>query len=158
MRTLKQKKTPAQQEYDALVKQVSPKSEVPWSLVKAFVVGGLICCLGQAFNDLGEKVFMLDKKGVSAFTSMALIFLSALFTGLGVYDKLGQFAGAGSIVPITGFANSIVSPAMEFKREGFVLGVGAKMFVVAGPVLVYGITASVLYGLIYFIVQMIMGG
>lgn len=154
---MKQNKTPAQLEYDALVKQVSPKSEVPLSLLKAFVVGGLICCLGQAIGDMGSKWLMLDKKSTATLISATLIFLSALLTGFGVYDKLGQFAGAGSIVPITGFANSIVSPAMEFKREGFVLGVGAKMFVVAGPVLVYGITASVIYGVIYAVIQMIMG-
>ena len=150
---MKQPKTPAQQEYDRLVRQVSPRSEVFGSLIKAFVVGGLICCLGQGFNDVGEHLLLLDKASEATLTSTALIFLSALLTGLGVYDKLGQFAGAGSIVPITGFANSIVSPAMEFKREGFVLGVGAKMFVVAGPVLVYGIASSVIYGVIYFILQ-----
>ena len=150
---MKQQKTPAQQEYDRLVKQVSPRSEVFGALIKAFVVGGLICCLGQGLNDIGEYLLLLDKASESTLTSTALIFLSALLTGLGVYDKLGQFAGAGSIVPITGFANSIVSPAMEFKREGFVLGVGAKMFVVAGPVLVYGIASSVIYGVIYFILQ-----
>ena len=154
---MKQQKTPAQQEYDRLVKQVSPRSEVFGALIKAFVVGGLICCLGQGLNDIGEHLLLLDKTSESTLTSTALIFLSALLTGLGVYDKLGQFAGAGSIVPITGFANSIVSPAMEFKREGFVLGVGAKMFVVAGPVLVYGIASSVIYGVIYFILQS-MGG
>lgn len=150
---MKQQKTPAQQEYDRLVKQVSPRSEVFGALIKAFVVGGLICCLGQGLNDISEHLLLLDKASESTLTSTALIFLSALLTGLGVYDKLGQFAGAGSIVPITGFANSIVSPAMEFKREGFVLGVGAKMFVVAGPVLVYGIASSVIYGVIYFILQ-----
>ena len=150
---MKQQKTPAQQEYDRLVKQFSPRSEVFGALIKAFVVGGLICCLGQGLNDIGEHLLLLDKASESTLTSTALIFLSALLTGLGVYDKLGQFAGAGSIVPITGFANSIVSPAMEFKREGFVLGVGAKMFVVAGPVLVYGIASSVIYGVIYFILQ-----
>ena len=150
---MKQQKTPAQQEYDRLVKQVSPRSEVFGALIKAFVVGGLICCLGQGLNDICEHLLLLDKASESTLTSTALIFLSALLTGLGVYDKLGQFAGAGSIVPITGFANSIVSPAMEFKREGFVLGVGAKMFVVAGPVLVYGIASSVIYGVIYFILQ-----
>lgn len=150
---MKQQKTPAQQEYDRLVKQVSPRSEVFGALIKAFVVGGLICCLGQGLNDIGEHLLLLDKASELTLTSTALIFLSALLTGLGVYDKLGQFAGAGSIVPITGFANSIVSPAMEFKREGFVLGVGAKMFVVAGPVLVYGIASSVIYGVIYFILQ-----
>lgn len=155
---MKPKMTPAQKEYDALVKQVSPRSKPGWALCKAFVVGGLICCLGQAVGDLGRNVLGLDEKSVSALTSTALIFLSALLTGLGVYDKLGQFAGAGSIVPITGFANSVVSPAMEFKREGYVLGVGARMFTVAGPVLVYGITASVLYGVIIAVMRMVQGG
>ena len=114
--------------------------------------------VGQAVRDLGAGPLGLDDKAVSAFTSTALIFLSALLTGLGLYDRIGKFAGAGSIVPITGFANSVVSPAMEFKREGYVLGVGAKMFVVAGPVLVYGITASVLYGVIYYAVRLVQGG
>ena len=103
---MKQQKTPAQQEYDRLVKQVSPRSEVFGALIKAFVVGGLICCLGQGLNDIGEHLLLLDKASESTLTSTALIFLSALLTGLGVYDKLGQFAGAGSIVPITGFASS----------------------------------------------------
>ena len=98
---------------------------------------------------------MLDKKGSSAFVAICLIFLGAFLTGLGVYDVIGNFAGAGSIVPITGFANSIVSPAMEFRREGLVLGVGAKLFSIAGPVLVYGIGASVLVGIVYWILNLI---
>ena len=139
MRTLHREKTPEAREYDELVQRVSPRSSAgstALALVKAFGVGGLICCVGQAVHDLGAGPLGLDDKAVSAFT----------------------FAGAGSIVPITGFANSVVSPAMEFKREGYVLGVGAKMFVVAGPVLVYGITASVLYGVIYYAVRLVQGG
>ena len=145
---MKQQKTPAQQEYDRLVKQVSPRSEVFGALIKAFVVGGLICCLGQGLNDIGEHLLLLDKASESTLTSTALIFLSALLTGLGVYDKLGQFAGAGSIVPITGFANSVVSPAIDFKSEGLITGMASKMFVVAGPVIVFGTLASVVYGVI----------
>ena len=139
--------------YDRMVKRVSPKSEKPKSLCKAFFVGGLICAIGQGLKDIGVYALGLDLEDASLFCSFCLIFLSALLTGLGVYDKIGKFAGAGSIVPITGFANSIVSPAMEFKREGFVTGVGAKMFQVAGPVLVYGITSSVLAGVLTHILS-----
>ncbi len=146
-----------QKEYEKLVKAKSPKSKVILPLIKAFFVGGAICTLGQGIREIGEKCLSLDEQAAGCFTSVCLIFLSALFTGLGLYDELGKFAGAGSIVPITGFANSVVSPAMEFKREGYVMGVGAKMFNVAGPVLVYGISASVLYGVIYWLVLLIGG-
>lgn len=140
-------------EYEELVQRYTPKSEKPLSLLKAFIVGGLICVIGQAFYDWGKYGFQFPEDDLCAlFSSFCLIFLSALFTGLGWYDLLGRWAGAGSIVPITGFANSIVSPAMEFKREGYVMGVGAKMFIVAGPVLVYGISTSVIVGLIYAII------
>ncbi|MDR3085386.1 MAG: stage V sporulation protein AC [Christensenellaceae bacterium] len=143
--------------YDEKVKRLSPKSEKPMSLVKAFVVGGLICVLGQLIRDTG-LAFGLDEEAAALLCTFLLIFLSALLTGLGVYDKLGRFAGAGSIVPITGFANSMVSPAMEFKREGYITGVGAKMFVIAGPVLVYGICSSILVGLIYFFLRIAFKG
>jgi stage V sporulation protein AC len=116
----------------------------------AFVIGGGICALGQLFmnwyKDLG-----LDKTDAGTLTSMTLVALSALFTGLSLYDNLAKYAGAGTLVPITGFANSVAAPAVEFKTEGFILGVGAKMFTIAGPVIVYGVTASVVYGLIYWI-------
>lgn len=138
--------------YEEMVRRQTPRSEKPLSLLRAFLVGGLICAIGQAFRDIAVYALELDFEKAGVFTAFCLIFLAALLTGLGVYDKIGKFAGAGSIVPITGFANSIVSPAMEFKREGFVMGVGAKMFVVAGPVLVYGISASVLAGLIYYLI------
>ena len=137
--------------YQQHVKKTMPKSKLFKEIVMAFFVGGLICVLGEALNDLGEKVLMLDKEGVGTFRSATLIFLGALFTGIGIYDMLGRIAGAGSIVPITGFANSIVSPALEYKWEGYVLGVGAKLFTIAGPVLVYGISTSILAGVIYFI-------
>jgi stage V sporulation protein AC len=129
-----------------------PKSHLFKECVLAFIVGGLICVLGEAINDFGEKVIMLDEEGVNAFRSATLIFLGALFTGIGIYDVLGRIAGAGSIVPITGFANSIVSPALEYKWEGYILGVGAKLFTIAGPVLVYGISSSIIVGVIYYIV------
>ncbi len=141
--------------YQNYVKQSMPKSHLLKECVMAFIVGGLICVLGEALNDLGEKVFRLDEDGVNAFRSAVLIFLGALFTGIGIYDVLGRFAGAGSIVPITGFANSIVSPALEYKWEGYVLGVGAKLFTIAGPVLVYGISSSIIVGVIYYIIGVV---
>ncbi len=138
--------------YRQRVNEKAPKSHVFMQCVNAFWVGGLICCIGQALNLIGSELLWLDSDDTSAFTSIVLIFLGAFLTGLGVYDKIGSFAGAGSIVPITGFANSIVAPAMEHKYEGYVLGVGAQLFSIAGPVLVYGITTSVIVGLIACIV------
>ncbi len=145
------KKTPEQKSYEEKVRQKMPKSRVLLQCIRAFIVGGLICCLGQAIGDVGSMLFVFTEAQRASFTCIVLIFLAALLTGLGVYDKLGRFAGAGSIVPITGFANSIVAPSMEFKREGFITGVGAKLFSIAGPVLVYGISTSVAVGIIYFI-------
>lgn len=137
------------QEYLQLVERLAPRSDMGKGLVRAFWVGGLICVLGQAITDLAMSLG-LDRQAAGTVCSISLVFASALTTGLGVYDRLGKYAGAGSIVPITGFANSVVAPAMEFKREGYVMGVGAKMFSLAGPVLVYGIGSSVIVGLIYF--------
>lgn len=134
--------------YNEYVKQKMPKSKVFLDCIKAFFVGGAICTVGQGLRLLAQEVLLLDDKGTAAFVAMVLVFLGALFTGLGLYDVLGNFAGAGSIVPITGFANSIVSPALEFKSEGLIMGMSAKMFVIAGPVLVFGISASVIYGVI----------
>ncbi len=147
----KEKPTPEQQAYLDKVSQKAPKSKVLSQCIKAFIVGGLICCLGQLVSDIGRLLFTFTTAQNAGFTSIVMIFLGALFTGIGVYDKLGKFAGAGSIIPITGFANAIVASAMEHKREGYVLGVSAKLFALAGPVLVYGISASVVVGLIYFI-------
>ena len=118
---------------------------------KVFAVGGLICVIGQLISVAGEKWLGMTESSASMLTSVVLIFLGTTLTGLGIYDDIGRYAGAGSIVPITGFANSIASPAIEFKREGLVLGVGAKLFVVAGPVLVYGIVSSVVVGIIYWL-------
>jgi len=137
--------------YQEMVDRAMPKKPMLPQLIKAFIVGGLICCIGQGVSDLGENYLHLSEKELSAFTAIVMVFLGATLTGIGIYDKIGKFAGAGSIVPITGFANSIVSPAMEFKREGFIMGVGAKLFSLAGPVLVYGIGSSVIYGVIYWI-------
>lgn len=139
-------------EYAAEVKKKMPKSEIAGNLFKAFWVGGAICTLGEAMRQLAQNVIGLDEAGVSAFASIVMIALGAFLTSLGIYDIIGKYAGAGSIVPITGFANSIVAPALEYKREGYVLGVGAQMFTIAGPVLVFGITASVLAGIVYFFI------
>ena len=137
--------------YQQMVSEAMPKKPMLPQLLKAFVVGGLICCIGQAVSDLGRTMLHLDEDALSAFTAIVMVFLGATLTGIGLYDKIGKFAGAGSIVPITGFANSLVSPAMEYKREGYIMGVGAKMFTIAGPVLVYGIGSSVIYGILYLI-------
>lgn len=134
-------------EYKAMVKSASPNSHYGRDIFLAFVIGGGICALGQCFLNL-YLLLGLDEVAAGAFTSITLVGLSALLTALRVYDNIAKYGGAGTLVPITGFANSIVSPAMEFKSEGFVLGIGAKMFVIAGPVLVYSTAASILYGLI----------
>lgn len=136
--------------YQKMVERISPKSEKAGSLLKAFLVGGLICVVGQALTELALAVFHLEESDAGLFSTIVLVFLGSTLTGIGVYDKIGRFAGAGSIVPITGFANSIVAPAMEFKREGFITGVGAKMFTLAGPVIVYGTIASIVVGLFAF--------
>ncbi len=136
------------QAYQELVEQLSPKSDMAKGIFRAYWVGGAICVLGQLINDIFSYGLKWGMQSASTATSICLIFIASLLTGLGVYDKIGKYAGAGSIVPITGFANSVVSPAMEYRREGLVMGVGAKMFTLAGPVLVYGIGGSVLVGLI----------
>ena len=142
--------------YQQIAKQKTPPSKSLTNCLKAFVIGGLICVIGQLISN-GLKAASLSEDAVKGLTSASMIFLGSFFTAVGVYDKLAKHGGAGTLVPITGFANSIVSPAMEFKSEGLVLGVGAKMFVIAGPVLVYGITASVLYGVIYYFIK-VLGG
>ena len=139
------------QQYRNMVNDRMPKSKTLLNCVYAFLVGGAICCIGQLVGDAGTLCLSLDEKQRAAFTSIVMIFLGALFTGVGLYDKLGSFAGAGSVVPITGFANSIVAPAMEHKREGLVLGVAANIFTIAGPVLVYGIVSGMIIGIIYWI-------
>lgn len=142
-------------DYKKYVDEISPKPKYLKNYTMAFIVGGIISVIGQGINNLYSDVVGLDKLGASAATSITLIFIGSFLTGLGVYDLIGKRAGAGSIVPITGFANSIVSPAMEYKREGYVLGVGANLFKIAGPVLVYGIGSSILCGLIYYIFTLV---
>lgn len=137
-------------EYQEYVKQKSPNSPILKNCFNSFWVGGLICMLGQIIMEIC-KYRRLDIEMSGTIVSISLIFLSAFLTSLNIFNKIGKFAGAGSLVPITGFANSIVSPSIEYKSEGYVMGVGAKMFTVAGPVLVYGISTSILVGIGYLI-------
>ena len=141
------------QEYSDFVDSKAKKSTIVKNLVLAFVIGGLICIIGQIIINT-SMYFGIEKKDAMSICSISLIFLGAFLTAMNLYSKLGKFAGAGSIVPITGFSNSIVSPAIEFKTEGYILGLGANMFKIAGPVLVYGITTSVIVGFIYWLIKL----
>ena len=140
----------SKQAYQEYVNKKSPNSQIVKNCFNAFWVGGFICSIGQIiFNICKERGFSTDTCGT--IVSILLIGISAFLTGLNLFNKIGKFAGAGSLIPITGFANSIVSPAMEYKSEGYIMGVGGKMFTVAGPVLVYGISSSIIVGIIYFL-------
>ncbi len=139
-------------EYGRLADRRTPDSPILKNCICAFVIGGLICTLGQCIINLCKANGMSFEDAASV-TAAALIFLSALLTGLDIYKHIAKFAGAGTLVPITGFANAVVAPAIEFRSEGFVLGMGAKMFVIAGPVIVYGTLSSVIAGIIYFIIK-----
>ena len=141
-------------EYDKIVKKNSPNSKCFVNSIKAFLIGGAICLVGQGLLDL-YKYLGMEEKTSKTLTSVTLVFLGILFTAIGVYDKIAKHAGAGTLVPITGFANAVSSPAIEFKSEGFILGVGAKMFTIAGPVIVYGVVASALYGQIYWMTTLL---
>ncbi len=132
----------------------APKSPLALDCVKAFLVGGSICLLGEGLSELYSLLPVLDKDGVGTLTSVSLVFLAILFTGIGIFDKLAKHAGAGTLVPITGFANAVASPAIDSRAEGLVLGVGAKIFTVAGPVLLYGILSGCAYGVIYYFATM----
>lgn len=139
--------------YNSYVEARIPKTKAWPSLFNSFWVGGLICLIGQGINDLTIYIFpSMSQQSAWAWTLIILIFLASLLTGLGVYDKIGKFAGGGSIVPITGFSNSIASPAIEYKHEGIIYGTCVKMFSIAGPVIVTGIVASIVVGIIYFII------
>ncbi len=139
-------------EYAKMLQKESPPSHLVRDMVWAFVVGGLICTIGQVVSNFFSSQG-LEQKDAAAATAITMVFLGALLTGLKLYDKIAKHAGAGTLVPITGFANAIVSPAMEFKSEGYIMGLGTKLFAIAGPVLVYGISASVIYGMILFFFQ-----
>ena len=146
-----------EKQYDQLVKELSPRSPAWKDCLWAFFVGGGICALGQFFINWYTS-FGLETQDASGAASMTLVAIAALLTGIGIFDDIAKHAGAGTLVPITGFANAIAAPAVEFQTEGFILGVGAKMFTIAGPVIVYGVSASVVYGLIYWIYKMVTGG
>lgn len=144
----------SEQEYSRLIQNLMPKSPIKKDCINAFWIGGLICTLGQILLNL-YRYFDLEATQAATLSSMTLVALSALLTGLSIYDDIANVAGAGTLVPITGFANAISAPAVEFRTEGYVLGVGARMFTIAGPVLVFGISASVIYGILYYLWQFI---
>lgn len=142
-----------QKNYLAEVRKEMPKTNHIKTLLKAFIVGGFICCIGQSFTYLLQYGFPdMDEQTIGGLTTSIMILITCILTGFGIYDKIGAFGGAGSIIPITGFANSIVSPAIEHKREGIVFGLCANMFSIAGPVIVFGISASIIVGLIYLFI------
>ena len=141
---------PSEKEYGKIVKKLSPPSPKVKDFVCAYVIGGIICVIGQLFTELYEYL-EFSEKAVKMAVPATLIFIAALLTGLKLFDKIAKHAGAGTLVPITGFANAVSSAAIEFKTEGFILGVGAKIFTIAGPVIVYGVSASVVCGLIYWV-------
>ena len=141
-------------EYSTMTKKASPPSKILQHCITSFIVGGLICTLGQFMTNM-YKLAGLDQKIASMATTVSLIFLAVVCTAFQFYDNIARFAGAGTLVPITGFANAIASPAIEFKKEGYVMGVGVKMFSIAGPVIVYGTIASIVYGLIIWILRLI---
>lgn len=142
------------QKYLDLVSSMAPKTNEFKTLFHAFWVGGVICLIGQAIRYIFMYVFGLYGDVLAGATSIVMIFLGSFLTGLGVYDRIGKYAGGGSIVPITGFANSVVSPAMEFKSEGFIYGLAAKMFVIAGPIIVFGVLGSVAVGIVYYVISL----
>ena len=137
--------------YDKMTKKASPPSPKLKDCILAFLVGGFICALGETLSFIYTEYCKINPESVKLLVPVTLITIAALLTGLGIFEKIAKYAGAGTLVPITGFSNAVVSPAVEFKSEGFILGVGAKMFTIAGPVIVYGVSASVVYGLIYWI-------
>ena len=144
-------------EYDKLVKRLTPNSNYIQGYVRAFWVGGVICTIGQLISMAGKQWLNMTDSSAAMLTSVVLIFIGTTLTGLGIYDDIGRYAGAGSIVPITGFANSVASPAIEFRREGLIMGIGAKLFVISGPVLVYGITSSIIVGILYWLFGRLLG-
>ena len=141
-------------DFEILSNKMKPKPKVFKNCVRAFIIGGLICVIGQFILNMLIK-FGVSKDDATTWLPIIMIFIGALLTGFGVYDKIASFGGAGTVVPITGFSNAVVSPAIEFKKEGFVFGVAAKMFTIAGPVLVYGIGTSVIIGIIYYILGLL---
>lgn len=146
-------KSVTNKEYSALVKNASPPTKSYRTIPMAFLFGGAICLLGEAFINLYQYLG-IDKDTASSVSSITLVFLAALLTGLNVYDNIAKYGGAGTLVPITGFANAVASPALEFKSEGYILGLGAKLFAIAGPVIVYGISAGIVYGIAIYLFKL----
>lgn len=142
------------QAYNAYVKRVTPTHSLPRNMLKAFVTGGMICVIGQAIQN-GCRYFGMEKEAAGGWTSLLLVLLSVLLTGMNLYQKLAKFGGAGTLVPITGFANSVAAPAIEYKKEGQVFGIGCKIFTIAGPVILYGIVSSWALGLIYWVLKLV---
>ncbi len=153
MSDISKKEEKIKEKFQNLTEEAKPKPKYVKNCILAFLVGGAICTIGEIIFNLLIK-FGISEYDAKQWNPIIMVFLGALLTGIGVYDKIADFAGAGTVVPITGFANAVVSPAMEFKKEGFVFGVAAKMFIIAGPVLVYGIGSSVIIGLIYYLLQL----
>ena len=137
--------------YKQMAKEATPRSEIFKNCLKAFLVGGIICDIGQLIMNIIES-FGYPKEQVMNIVSIIMVFIGAVLTGTGIYGKMASFGGAGTVVPITGFSNAVVAPAIEFKKEGYIFGVAAKMFTIAGPVLVYGIGTSVIIGIIYYVI------
>lgn len=142
------------QEYNEYVKQVTPTHSLPLNMAKAFLVGGAICVIGQGILNYGTNVLGLDKDTAGSWCSLLLVLLSVILTGCNLYPKLAKFGGAGTLVPITGFANSVAAPAIEFQKEGQVFGIGCKIFTIAGPVILYGIFSSWVLGLLYWVLKL----
>lgn len=140
-------------EYNKIVTENSPKSKLFVNCIKAFLIGGAICTIGQGFTDLYAMLGAAEKDS-KTLCSVTLIFIGILLTAIGVYDKIAKHGGAGTLVPITGFANAVSSPAIEFKSEGYIAGLGAKLFIIAGPVIVYGVSASIIYGFVLWILSL----
>jgi len=141
------------QEYEKYVKQVTPTHNIWMQMLRAFIAGGCICTIGQAIINIGMNTFGLDKQTAGSWCSLILVFLAVLLTGLNMYPGIVKWGGAGSLVPITGFANSVAAPAIEFKKEGQVFGIGSKIFTIAGPVILYGIFGSAVLGFVYYILK-----
>lgn len=149
------RKEPSKQSYQELVDQVTPKYNGPGNCIKAFLVGGAICVLGEVIKQIMMNQFGMEEKSAASIVTLSLIGISVLLTGFNLFPSIAKFAGAGILVPITGFANSVAAPAIEYKKEGWVFGVGCKVFSIAGPVILYGIVTSWACGLVYWILKML---
>lgn len=150
------KKEPTKKEYNQYIEQITPVHSCFFNCVRAFFVGGIICTIGQVLSTIGENVFLLNKEDAAGYVTLILVLLSVLLTAFNLYFPIVKFAGAGALVPITGFANSVAAPAIEYQKEGQVFGIGVKIFTIAGPVILYGVFTSFVMGIGYLIIQAIM--